>query len=152
MRQERDDVVMLATTLFIIPLTWLLIGWRWPRAVSGHDGLANLLVLLQTLVDERGEWSRLAYRVDLLGGMKVRDAVGPFPVFGVLARCGFSPPAILDLTTFLLQAVIAFLGVRAAAGLATARSGGAAPVRAPPRPAGVRARAFAPLLGWHARA
>jgi len=128
LRQERDDIVILATTLFIVPLTWLLIGWRWPRAVSGHDGLANLLVLLQALVDEKGEWSRLAYRADLLGGMKVRDAVGPFPVFGLLARRGLSPTAILDLTTFLLQAVIAFLGARAAAGLATAWSGRAARV------------------------
>src|SRR5207247_10578115 len=101
MRQERDDVVMLATTLFIIPLTWLLIGWRWPRAVSGHDGLANLLVLLQALVEQKGEWSRLAYRADLLGGMKVRGAVGPFPVFGLRARRGLTPSAILARTAVL---------------------------------------------------
>src|SRR2546428_14175242 len=151
MRQERDDVVMLATTLFIIPLTWLLIGWRWPRAVSGHDGLANLLVLLQALVDEKGQWSRLAYRADLLGGMKLRDAVGPFPVFGVLARCGFSPTAILDLPTFLLQAVIAFLGGRTAAGLATAWSGRGARVGPLLHLAGVWACAFAPVLGLKIR-
>src|ERR1700730_12922566 len=108
---------MLATTLSIVPLTWLLLGWRWPRAVSGHDGLAKLLVLLQALVEEKGEGRRLAYRADLLGGVKVRGAVAPCAVFGLLARYGFSPTAILDLTTFLLQAVIAFLGVRAAAGL-----------------------------------
>ena len=148
LRQERDDIVILATTLFIVPLTWLLIGWRWPRAVSGHDGLANLLVLLQALVDEKGEWSRLAYRADLLGGMKVRDAVGPFPVFGLLARRGLSPTAILDLTTFLLQAVIAFLGARAAAGLATAWSGRDARVGPMLHLAGVWACAFAPVLGW----
>jgi len=139
---------MLATTLAIVPLTWLLIGWRWPRAVSGHDGFANLLVLLQTLVEEKGEWSRLAYRADLLGGMKVRDAVGPFPVLGVLARCGLSPTAILDLTTFLLQAVIAFLGVRAAAGLATAWSGREARLGLLLRLAGTWACGFAPVLGW----
>jgi hypothetical protein len=139
---------MLATTLAIVPLTWLLIGWRWPRAVSGHDGLANLLVLLQALVAEKGEWSRLAYRADLLGGMRVRDAVGPFPVLGLLARHGFSPTAILDLTTFLLQAVIAFLGVRAAAGLASAWSGRDARAGLSLRLAGAWACAFAPVLGW----
>ena len=147
-RQERDDIVMLATTLAIVPLTWLLIGWRWPRAVSGHDGLANLLVLLQSLVEERGDWSRLAYRADLLGGMKVRDAVGPFPVLGLLARWGFSPTAILDLTTFLLQAVVAFLGVKAAAGLARVWSGRDAQVGPVLRLAGIWACAFAPVLGW----
>src|SRR5690348_6622172 len=100
---------MLATTVAVVPLTWLLIGWRWPRSVSGHDGLANLLVLLQALTAGKGEWSQLAYLADFIGGMKARDAVGPFPVFSLLARWGFAPTAILDLTTFLLQAVIAFL-------------------------------------------
>lgn len=139
---------MLATTLFIVPLTWLLIGWRWPRAVSGHDGLANLLVVLQSLIEEKGQWSRLAYHADLLGGMKVRDAVGPFPVFSLLARRGVSPTAILDLTTFLLQSVIAFLGVRAAVDLAIAWSGRELRPGFALRLAGVWACAFAPVLGW----
>jgi hypothetical protein len=139
---------MLATILFVVPLTWLLIGWRWPRAVSGHDGLANLLVLLQSLIEEQGEWSRLAYSADLLGGMKVRDAVGPFPVFSLLARRGLSPTAILDLTTFLLQSVIAFLGVRAAMDLATAWSGRTPRLGLALRLAGIWACGFAPVLGW----
>jgi hypothetical protein len=148
LRQERDDVVMLATTLAVVPLTWLLIGWRWPRSVSGHDGLANLLVLLQALTDEKGDWSQLAYRADFLGGMKARDAVGPFPVFGLLARWGFSPTAILDLTTFVLQVAIGFLGVRAASSLATAWSGREARPLFLLRLAGIWACAFAPVLGW----
>jgi len=140
--------VTLGTTLAVVPLTWLLLGWRWPRSVSGHDGLANLLVLLQTLVQARGDWSRLAYRADLLGGMVVRDAVGPFPVFSGLARLGFSPTAILDLTTFLLQSVVAFLGLRAAADLATSWSGAEARLGGWLRLAGAWACGFAPVLGW----
>ena len=139
---------MLATTVAVVPLTWLLIGWRWPQSVSGHDGLANLLVLLQALTGEKGEWSRLAYRADFLGGMKARDAVGPFPVFSLLARRDFSPTTILDLTTFLLQVVIAFLGVRAASSLAAAWSGLEARPRLLLRLAGIWACAFAPVLGW----
>src|SRR5438093_3192918 len=139
---------MLATTVAIVPLTWLLIGWRWPRSVSGHDGLANLLVLLQALAGEKGEWSRLAYRADFLGGMKARDAVGPFPVFSLLARWDFSPTTILDLTTFLLQVVIAFLGARAAYSLATAWAGREGRTGLLLRVAGIWACAFAPVLGW----
>ncbi len=148
LRRERDDLVILATTVAVVPLTWLLTGWRWPRSVSGHDGLANLLVLLQALTGENGEWSRLAYRADFLGGMKARDAVGPFPPFGLLARGGFSPTTILDLTTFLLQVVIAFLGVRAALGLAAAWSGRDVRAGLVLRVAGIWACAFAPVLGW----
>ena len=139
---------MLATTLAVVPATWLVLGWRWPLSVSGHDGLANVLVLLQALVQEGGDWSRLAYRPELLGGMKVRDAVGPFPVFSWLARGGLSPTAILDVTSFLLQSAIAFLGVRAATSLASAWS------EAEVRPgfwlrlAGGWACGFAPVLGW----
>ena len=140
--------MILATTVAVVPLTWLLTGWRWPRSVSGHDGLANLLVLLQALTGEKGEWSRMAYRADFLGGMKARDAVGPFPPFGLLARGGFSPTTILDLTTFLLQVVIAFLGVRAALGLAAAWSGRDVRAGLLLRVAGIWACAFAPVLGW----
>ena len=138
----------LATALAIIPLSWLVLGWRWPRSVSGHDGLANVLVLLQALVESDGDWSRLAYRADLLGGMKLRDAVGPFPVFSLLARFGLAPTAILDLTSFLLQAVIAFLGLRAAADHASAWSGRDVRLGSWARIGGVWAFGFAPVLGW----
>ena len=68
--------------------------------------------------------------------------------FGVLAGQGLSPTAILDLTSFLLQALIAFLGVRAAAALATAWSGREIRLGLWLRLAGVWACAFAPVLGW----
>jgi hypothetical protein len=148
LQREKDDIVMLATPLAVVPLTWLILGWRWPLSVSGHDGLANVLVLLQVLGQAEGDWSRLAYRADLLGGMKLRDAVGPFPVFTWLARVGFSPTAILDLTSFLLQSVIAFLGVRAATDLARSWSGRDVRPGFWLRLAGVWACGFAPVLGW----
>lgn len=148
LRRELEDAATLGTALFAIPCTWWLIGWRWPRSVSAQDGLANMLVLLQALVESGGDWSRTAYRADLLGGMTLRDAVGPFPVFALLARLGFSPTAILDLTSFLLQAVIAFLGVRAAADLAAAWSGREMRLGLWGRLVGVWACAFAPVLGW----
>jgi hypothetical protein len=148
LRRELEDAATLGTALLAVPCTWWLIGWRWPRLVSAQDGVANLLILLQTLVESGGDWSRAAYRADLLGGMNLRDAVGPFPVLSLLARLGFGPTAILDITTILLQAVIAFLGVRAAADLAAAWSGREVRLGAWARLAGVWACAFAPALGW----
>jgi hypothetical protein len=146
--REREDLATLGTALVVVPLTWLLLGWRWSQTVSGHDGLANVLVVLRELVRAGGDWSGLLYRPELLGGMKVRDAVGPLPAAALLARLGFSASALLNLTTFLVQVLIAFLGVRAATDLATAwrRS----PVRLGwiLRACGVVACAFAPVLGW----
>ena len=148
LRRELEDAATLGTALLAVPCTWWLIGWRWPLLVSAQDGVANLLILLQTLVESEGDWSRAAYRADLLGGMKLRDAVGPFPVLSLLARFGFGPTAILNLTTFLLQVVIAFLGVRAAADLAAAWSGREVRLGVWGRLVGVWTCAFAPVLGW----
>lgn len=145
---EVEDTKTLGTALVLVPLTWLLLGWRWSQTVSGHDGLANVLVVLRELVRAGGDWSGLLYRPELLGGMKVRDAVGPLPAAALLARLGFSASAILNLTTFLVQVTIAFLGVRAATDLA--RAWRRSPVRLGwiLRACGVVACAFAPVLGW----
>jgi hypothetical protein len=146
--REVEDLKTLGTALVLVPATWLLLGWTWSRTVSGHDGLANLLVVLRELALAGGDWSGLRYRPELLGGMKVRDAVGPLPAAALLARLGLSASATLNLTTFLVQVLIAFLGVRMATDLATAWR------RSPVRPgwvlraAGVVACAFAPVLGW----
>ena len=146
--REREDARTLGTALVLVPLVWLVLGWTWSETVSGHDGLANLLVVLRALADAGGDWRSLLYRADLLGGMKVRDAVGPLPVAAALARAGLSPSAVLNLTTFFVQAVIAFLGVRAAVDLATAWRGSAPRLGWTLRAAGLCACAFAPVLGW----
>jgi hypothetical protein len=146
--REREDARTLGTALVLVPSVWLLLGWTWSETVSGHDGLANLLVVLRALAAAGGDWSGLLYRADLLGGMKVRDAVGPLPVAAALARAGLSPSAILNLATFFVQVLIAFLGVRAATDLATAWRGSAPRVGWLLRAAGVCACAFAPVLGW----
>ncbi|HVR71855.1 MAG TPA: hypothetical protein VMT87_13520, partial [Vicinamibacteria bacterium] len=145
---EREDAKTLGTALVLVPLVWLLLGWTWSETVSGHDGLANVLVVLRELAQAGGDWSSLLYRPELLGGMKVRDAVGPLPIAAALARLGLSPSAILNLTTFLVQVLIAFLGVRAATDLATAWRGSAPRLGFALRAAGVCACAFAPVLGW----
>lgn len=146
--REVDDAKTLGAAALLVPLVWLALGWRWPLTVSGHDGIANVLVVLRELALAGGDWSRLLYRPELLGGMKLRDAVGPLPMAALFARLGFSPSAILNLTTFFVQVLIAFLGVRAATDLATTWR--AAPVHLGwmLRVAGVTACAFAPVLGW----
>src|SRR4029450_11146852 len=113
------------------------------------DGLANVALVFAKLVDARGDWSRLLYCPELLGGMELRDAVGPLPVAGLLARLGFSAGAVLDLTTFLGQVAFAFLGGRLGTDLAAGWSAPAPPrLTWPLRVAGIWACAFAPVLGW----
>jgi hypothetical protein len=55
--------------------------------------------------------------------MKVRDAIGPFPPFAWLAAMGLGPSAVYNAAAFLVQALLGFLGVRAAGDLTRAWGG-----------------------------
>src|SRR5262249_34670392 len=114
LRRERDDTALLLAAFASVPLTWLVLGWAWPLSVSSFDGARVTLPLLAELAAARGDWSVLAYRADWMGGTVVRDTFGAWPVFSWLAALGLSPTAILNASTFFLQALIAFLGVRTA--------------------------------------
>jgi hypothetical protein len=129
-------------------VTWLFIGWSWGRSVAGHDGLAHTLPLLHRLSKASGDWSSLVYLPDLLGGAEVTNIVGPFPPFSVLAGLGFSPTAILNLTVFLLQILLAFLGVRLAVDLARVWRPDAPNPGWAERLAAGWLCAFAPALAW----
>lgn len=147
--QEREDLRILAIALVAVPLTWvILLGWTPPLAVFHRDGTSLFLLLAAELAEVGGDWDALLWRADLLGGVKVRDTVGPFPPLGVLAWLGLGPTTILVGTTFLLQTVFGFLGIRTATDLAHAWKGSR------PRPslliaiAGVWLCGFAPVLAW----
>jgi hypothetical protein len=147
--REAHDLALLALAAVMVPATWrVLLGWSWTDLIPGHDGVATVFLAIRELVEADGRWSDLVYRADLFGGMKVRDAVGPLPALALLARLPLSPTAVFNLLTFLIQTLIAFLGVRTALDLAAVV---AAPVRPPTwleRAAGVWMCGFAPALAW----
>jgi hypothetical protein len=147
---ERDDLLLLAAAIICVPLGWLLLGWRWPLCVSGYDAWATALPLLQALGAGRGDWDALAYRPDLLGGVRLRDTVGPNPLVALLARAGLSATGVYDLAAFALQALIGFFGARTAADLLRTwrASGVTAGGEWTARGAALVPCAFAPFLGW----
>jgi hypothetical protein len=146
--RERDDLLTLALALAVVPLTWwLLLGWSTSQAIAGHDELASLhnLLSIREIAETREGWWALVYRPDALGGFKGRDTVGPFPLFPVLAAISLTPTTISVWSAFTVQALLGFLGCRAAADL-TMVAGGT------PRaltPIGVIwLCAFTPALAW----
>jgi hypothetical protein len=146
--REARDVALLALAALIVPATWLLMGWSWGDLIPGHDGVATVFLAIRELVEAHGRWSDLVYRADLFGGMKVRDAVGPLPALALLARLPLSPTAVFNVLTFLIQIVIAFLGVRTAQDLIAVLAPESRSATWPERAAGVWMCAFAPALGW----
>ena len=149
--RERDDLLTLALAFAVVPLTWwLLLGWSGPRAIAGHDELASLhnLLSIREIVETGEGWRALVYRPDVLGGFKGRDTAGAFPLFSLLAATGLGPTAISVWSAFIVQALLAFLGCRAAADLTALGDG-------PPRdltPIGrigvIWLCGFAPVLAW----
>lgn len=145
---EGEDVRVLALAAVAVPLTWwLLLGWSWPRSVSGHDELAQGLLWIREIAASAASGSPFVYRPDLLGGFKARDVVGPYPLVPLLAGLGLAPVAISIVTAFLVQSVLGFLGartIRDVAGLL----GSPRPLTFPEIVPSVWLCAFAPVLGW----
>ena len=149
--RERDDLLTLVLALAVVPLTWwLLLGWSSGHAISGHDELFSLhnLLSIRELVETGDGWRALVYRPDVQGGFKGRDTGGPFPLFSLLATTGLSPTATSVGSAFLVQALLAFLGCRAAADLCVV--GGRAPLQLPrlARIGIIWLCGFLPALGW----
>src|SRR5688572_270711 len=148
LRREALDLALVGLATVMVPATWrLVLGWSWADLIPGHDGVATLFPAIRELVDAEGRWSDLAYRADLFGGMKVRDTLGPLPALALLARLPLSATAVFNVLTFLIQIVIAFLGVRLATDLAAVWSPGRSPTWLE-RAAGVWMCGFAPALAW----
>lgn len=144
--RERDDLLLLLAALALVPLVWrLFLGWTTEACVSGYDAMATLIPMLAELVAAGGNWDALLYRPDLMGGMKMRDAIGPFPPFAWLAALGLGTTAVYNASAFLVQALVAVLGVRAARDLAGAWG---ADVSWPLRIVGLVLVAFVAPLGW----
>ena len=144
--REGDDALLLAAALALVPLVWrVLLGWAPGTSVSGFDAMATIIPILSELVAAGGDWSALVYRPDLLGGMKVRDAIGPFPPFAWLAALGLGTSAVYNASAFLVQALLGVLGVRAAADLSQAWGGR---LGWPLKLLGIVLVAFVPPLGW----
>jgi hypothetical protein len=147
--REAEDTRLLLLAAVMVPATWrLLLGWSREDLIPGHDGITTVFLAIRELVEAHGRWSDLVYRADLFGGMKIRDAVGPLPALSLLARLPLSPTGVFNVLTFLIQIVIAYLGVRTATDLATAFEPSARRPTWLERAAGVWMCGFLPALGW----
>jgi hypothetical protein len=150
MDRERDDLQTLGIAVAVVTLTWwLLLGWSWPHAIYGFDDLTLPGVLaIREMVEIGDGWSSLVYRPDLLGGVKIANVAGRFPLYSLGARLGLPVVAVSVLSAFIVQALLGWLGCRAAADLTLVWSSGARRFSQLERVAVVWLCAFAPALGW----
>jgi hypothetical protein len=107
--------------------------------------LLHNLLSIREIVETVGGRSCIGRR---LGGFKSRDTVGPFPLFSLFAAICLGPTEVLALSAFTVQALLSFLGCRAAADLACMRDAAPRPLSLMGRIGVVWLCGFAPILGW----
>jgi hypothetical protein len=148
--RERDDLATLSVAAVVVPLTWwVLLGWSWPRVIFGFDDftLPGLLAIRE-MVETGAGWSSLVYRPDLLGGVKVANLNGRFPLYPLGAQLGLSTTGTAVLAALAVHALLGFFGCRAATDLALVWSDGRRRLALLESVAAVWLCAFAPVLGW----
>jgi hypothetical protein len=106
-----------------------------------------LLPWLQALVTAGGDPGAWAFRPEILGGVALRDTLGPQLLLLGPAALGASATDVLNVATFATQALWAFLGQRVLGDLSVLLG------RGRPRPwwlvgASLVFLAFAPFVGW----
>lgn len=148
--RERDDLATLSVAGLVVPLTWwLFLGWSWPLAIFGFDDLTLPGHLaIREMAESGGGWSSLVYRADLLGGVKVANVNGRFPLYPLGAWLGLPAAGVAALAALMVHALLGFLGCRAAADLSVVWSEGGRRLTLLECVAAVWLCAFAPALGW----
>jgi len=116
---ELEDLRILVVCVAVILLTWMVVfGWRFSQCIAAHDATKVLLPYVRDLVNHDGDWTKVLYRAEILGGAKMHELRGTPPLFQIGGYFGLSATTLLNLLVFLCQACYSFLGVRAAVDLA----------------------------------
>lgn len=115
---ELADLRTLLVCGAVVLLTWVVIfGLGFTQSIAGHDATKVLLPYVRDLVSHHGDWTKVLYRAEILGGVKMHDIRGTLPLLQIGSYLGFAATALLNLMVFLCQVCYGFIGIRAAVDL-----------------------------------
>ncbi len=118
-KRESGDLGLLALCCALIPLVWgTVFGWRPNLYIMGADGWAMMVPYLRDLLAHGGDWTQLIYRPEVQGGVALHDTAGTLLLHQICGWLGFSVTTTANLTVFIAQGGLAFIGVRFAEELA----------------------------------
>src|SRR3990167_1714232 len=101
---EKEDLSLLSLCLIIVIFTWMIFfGWRLTQFVAGGDALLFEYYFLAELFNVQGDWTRLIYRANVIGGIHVHDVLGTFPIHQFLGWLGVGTQAGLNFSVFFVQ-------------------------------------------------
>lgn len=116
---EKKDLSLLSLCVFTVVVTWIVFfGWTFTQFVAAGDALSFEYYFLTELFNVGGDWTKLIYRANVVGGIGVHDVLGTFPIHQFLGRLGIGPLAGLNISVFFVQVLYAFISIKTVIALA----------------------------------
>jgi hypothetical protein len=110
---EKRDLQLLLILIFFIPLSWMVcLGWNPTSLISANDATKILYPYYPDLVSAHGDWQKVLYRPELLGGFVIQNYFGSYPITRILASLQFSPITCMNLTFLTIHILFSFFTVR----------------------------------------
>lgn len=150
MRDGREwwDLRLLLMCVGIVPSVWaLLLGWDGAALLGGHDSYSFILQY-RDFVRAGGDWHPPLYAPHVYGGSGLHNALPIVLFYQAWAWLGVAPVLAYNLSSFSLQIIIAFLGVRASQDLVAHWRGEECRSPIVIELSAILLFAFAPFLGW----
>ncbi|MEE9508213.1 MAG: hypothetical protein V3V44_02905 [Anaerolineales bacterium] len=116
--RDKQNLQLFGSLILFIPLIWWLVpGWSPGYLIDQHDNLQTGYVYQQQLSRASGDWTKLLYWPQIMGGVKAHDVTGSLPIVQLLAYWGASSLLISNLSVFFVQILFSYFCTRSALGL-----------------------------------
>jgi len=116
--RDKQNLQLFGSLILFIPIIWWLVpGWSPGYLIDQHDNLQTGYVYQQQLTRASGDWTKLLYWPQIMGGVKAHDVTGSLPIVQLLAYWGASSLFISNLSVFLVQILFSYFCTRSALGL-----------------------------------
>lgn len=116
--RDKQNLQLFGSLILLIPIIWwLVLGWSPGYLIDQHDNLQTGYVYQQQLSRASGDWTKLLYWPQIMGGVKAHDVTGSLPIVQLLAYWGASSLFISNLSVFLVQILFSYFCTRSTLGL-----------------------------------
>jgi len=116
--RDKQNLQLFGSLILFIPIIWWLVpGWSPGYLIDQHDNLQTGYIYQQQLSRASGDWTKLLYWPQIMGGVKAHDVTGSLPTVQWLAYLGASSLLISNLSVFLVQILFSYFCTRSALGL-----------------------------------
>ena len=79
--REKQNIQLLAILCLLIPIIWMVfLDWSFDELIDQHDNLATGYIYKKQFIEVDGDWEKLLYWPQIMGGVKAHDITGSLPV------------------------------------------------------------------------